>query len=383
MTEGTEQLTKMQADAAPPEAPAQKELALAEFTPGVTDMWAVGAEKGYEHLMKVADVFSHSGLVPDRYRCTCRKRGEDCDCGATNDCAIVIAMALKHRADILGFMQKVYVVYGTPGMESQLAVALANTSGVWTAPIAYKMTGTEGEMDRKCTAWAIDRKSMERCERSCSMEDANKSGWTKPVKLKGGGTMPSKWVTMSEDMLRYRAAMKLMRTYHPEILLGMNTVDELHEIGPRDIEIQVLDERKQAIAAKVGAAQRQIAAPRTEEDEKPISEVMADSAKVVETEPAPAAKEPPAANGKQESLLEQPKTEASEPHSSSLSIEDLLAADMSAMNDGQMREHRQAVVAHYRDLCEGAGESPKDPTTTRTSTLVGECKRLLEVLKQR
>lgn len=388
---GTEQKpqTNELAASSPKEAP-DVGAQIVQSAPGVTDMWAVGAEKGYEHLLKVADIFSHSGLVPDRYRCKCRKHGEDCTCGAVNDCAIVTAMALKHRADILGFMQKVYVVHGTPGMEAQLAIALANTSGVWKAPIAYKWSGTEGAADRKCTAWAVDAKSNEYCERSCSMEDAERMGWTKPVKLKGGGTMPSKWITMSEDMLVYRSSMKLMRTYHPEILLGMSTVDELREIGPRDVEVQVIDDTKSAIAEKVDSARRGIAAPSAE-DEKPISEVMKDAARLEtdsktqakpEEQPqAETAKEAPKANGKQESLLEQPKTTAN-PEGKPIGIKDLLAADLSSMSDKEMREHRIQLVPQYEDLCQAANAEPLDIKTTRTTTIMEHCRKLLEELKQ-
>lgn len=363
---------------------------IVQSAPGVTDMWAVGAEKGYEHLLKVADIFSHSGLVPERYRCKCKKYGEECTCGAVNDCAIVIAMALKHRADILGFMQKVYVVYGTPGMEAQLAIALANTSGVWKGPIGYKWSRTAEKNALKCTAWAIDAKSGEPCERSCSMEDAERMGWTAPVKLKGGGTMPSKWITMPEDMLVYRSSMKLMRTYHPEVLLGMSTVEEIREIGPRDVEIQVIDETKAAIASKVDNARRGLAAPPPE-DEKPIAEVMKEASRLETDSKTKATKEAkpesettseaPAANGKQASLLEKPKTNGN-PEGAPVGIKELLAADLSSMSDGEMREHRIQLVPQYQDLCAAAGKEPMEVKTTRTTVLMDECRTILEELKQ-
>lgn len=221
-------------------------------SPAVTELWAIGAEKGYDHLLRVADIFAHSNLVPERYRCTCGKRGDACTCGKVGDCSIVTAMALKHRADILGFMQKVYVVYGTPGMESQLAIALVNQAGVFEGPIDYEFEGQEGSQERKCTAWAIERRTGRRVERSVSIADANRAGWTKPVKLKGGGTMPSKWVEMPEDMLIYRSAMKLIRTYHPEILFGMYTVDELEEIGPKTIDAEVVHPNREENLRRIG-----------------------------------------------------------------------------------------------------------------------------------
>lgn len=371
----TEQLAKTkesEVDAAPPEASADEQLPLAEFTPGVTDLWAVGAEQGYDHLMRVAEVFANSEMVPVRYRGPKK----------VNDCAIVIAMALKHQADILGFMQNVYVVHGTPGMEAKLAIALANMSGVWKAPIAYKMTGEKGTPERTCTAWAHDSKSNEYCEMDCSLDDANKQGWTKPVPLKGGGTMLSKWVIMPEMMLRYRAAMNLMRLYHPEVLFGMKTIQELDDIGPRDVEVEAVSETAQAIADKVEASRKELPKP-AEEDETPIAEAMEGATKVVETEPAPKKAPPANGSGKQSTLLDQPKTEPPKDPPSSQGLDELVAAGKESMSDSEMREHRKVVIAKYEDLLTATDAASVDLNTTRTSTVLEECVRLNEVLKER
>jgi hypothetical protein len=53
---------------------------------------------------------------------------------------------------------------------------------------------------------------------------AKKEGWF----AKAG----SKWQTIPEQMLRYRAATFLIRTIAPEIGLGLHTVDELEDAGP-------------------------------------------------------------------------------------------------------------------------------------------------------
>jgi hypothetical protein len=253
-----------------PETP-QESFALETIQSGVGEVFAIEAAKGLDNLMRVAEVFSNSGLVPDRYK------------NKKNDCAIVIAMALKHGADVLGFMQNVYVVYGTPGMESKLAIALVNNAGVFKGPIQYKMTGAKGSPDRECTAWGLDAKSGEKCEMSCSIDDANRAGWTKPVPLRKGGTIPSKWVVMPEMMLRYRAAMNLIRVYHPEILFGMRTVDELHDIGPKDVDVEVIpphrDEIKKAVSAATSSVPR---LPAPAPDEKPLSESLAESSTPVE-----------------------------------------------------------------------------------------------------
>jgi len=61
-----------------------------------------------------------------------------------------------------------------------------------------------------------------------SIEMAKAEGWFQ----KNG----SKWQTMPEQMLRYRAASFFGKLYAPEILMGMSTSDELHDIIEGEID---------------------------------------------------------------------------------------------------------------------------------------------------
>jgi hypothetical protein len=56
------------------------------------------------------------------------------------------------------------------------------------------------------------------------MAMAKAEGWS----TKSG----SKWVTMPEQMLRYRAAAFFARIYAPDITLGMQTSEEMRDIEP-------------------------------------------------------------------------------------------------------------------------------------------------------
>ncbi|MBL8321465.1 MAG: hypothetical protein JNJ93_04275, partial [Acinetobacter sp.] len=70
-----------------------------------------------------------------------------------------------------------------------------------------------------CVAWVIERESGERLESSkISIEMAVKEGWYQ----KNG----SKWQTMPEQMLRYRAASFFGRVYAPELLMGLRSAEE-------------------------------------------------------------------------------------------------------------------------------------------------------------
>jgi hypothetical protein len=58
----------------------------------------------------------------------------------------------------------------------------------------------------------------------------------------------SKWITMPELMLKYRAAAFFGRLYAPEVLMGMQTSEEVIDITP--IQPASVDAINSKIAAK-------------------------------------------------------------------------------------------------------------------------------------
>jgi hypothetical protein len=75
----------------------------------------------------------------------------------------------------------------------------------------------------ECTAWAIEKETRERIPSpAVSIEMAVKVGWY--------GKSGSKWQTMPEVMLRYRAASFFGKLYAPELLMGLQSVEEMQDI---------------------------------------------------------------------------------------------------------------------------------------------------------
>jgi len=61
------------------------------------------------------------------------------------------------------------------------------------------------------------------------------------AEAEGWSTKPgSKWKTMPELMLRYRAAAFFARIYAPDITLGMQTSEESMDIEPRQVSGRVI-----------------------------------------------------------------------------------------------------------------------------------------------
>jgi hypothetical protein len=162
----------------------------------------------FNHLWRVATAYSRSAMVPDVFR------------GKPDDCFVAVQLALRLEVDPFMLMQSMYVVHGRPGMEAKLAIALANSRGPFSDRIDWKFHG-EG-MERSCTAFAHDKATGNLCECTVSMAVAKAEGWID----KNG----SKWRTMPDQMLKYRSAAWLIRTTCPEVLMGMSTTDELHDI---------------------------------------------------------------------------------------------------------------------------------------------------------
>ena len=174
----------------------------------------------FEHAQRVARVFAKSSLIPESLR------GKDPEQAVAN---IMLAMNLANRMrlDPYMVMQSMYIVHGRPGIEAKLAIAAVNVSGRFT-PIQYDMAG-DGDA-RYCIAYAKDTKTGEVCKGpKVTIEMAKGEGWaSKPG---------SKWKTMPDLMLQYRAAMFFARTFAPETILGMHSREEIRDMSAIDFEM--------------------------------------------------------------------------------------------------------------------------------------------------
>lgn len=166
-------------------------------------------------LWSMSAMFAQTTLVPKHFR------------GNQGNCAIAINMANRMGADPLMVMQNMYIVYGNPAWSSKFLIATFNQCGRYSS-IKYKMVGTKGSDDYGCYAYATELSTGEVIEGpTITIGIAKAEGWYQ----KDG----SKWVTMPEQMLRYRAASWFIRTTAPELSMGLQTVEEIQDIGERDV----------------------------------------------------------------------------------------------------------------------------------------------------
>ncbi|MEG6615353.1 hypothetical protein V6C27_02770 [Peptococcaceae bacterium 1198_IL3148] len=128
-------------------------------------------------------------------------------------------MASRMGADPLMVMQNLYIVHGRPGWSSQFLISTFNTSGRFSA-LRYEWVGKQETDEYGCKAWAIEKATGEKLEGSViTIGMAKKEGWY--------GKNGSKWQTMPQQMLMYRAASWFIRAYAPELAMGMHTAEEI------------------------------------------------------------------------------------------------------------------------------------------------------------
>lgn len=183
-------------------------------------MSAVGQQiKMFEMQQRMAKMYSTSTIVPDTYK------------NNLGNCVIALDMAQRMKVNPLMVMQNLYIVHGNPAFSSKFLISCINASGRFS-PLRYVFTGERGKDDWGCKVVAYEIGDK---EKQHPLEGANitiglakSEGWFN----KSG----SKWKTMPEQMLRYRAAAFWQRAYCPEISMGFISAEEAREIEDVDYE---------------------------------------------------------------------------------------------------------------------------------------------------
>lgn len=177
---------------------------------------------GFELIQRAANLFAASDIVPTQFK------------NSVANCVIAVDMAIRMHANPLMIMQNLYIVHNRPAWSAQFLIATCNQSGKFSA-LRYKFEGEQGKDTWGCRACATEVATGEQLEGPLiTIGLAKKEGWYSKKDSKGRET--SKWQSMPELMLRYRAASWFVRAYAPEISMGLQTADEVSDTY--DMEIQ-------------------------------------------------------------------------------------------------------------------------------------------------
>lgn len=164
---------------------------------------------GLSAMMKLSATLAEATIIPETFQ---KKPA---------NVLIALNMAQRMNADPLMIMQNMYIVYGNPSFSSKFLIGCFNTCGRFTS-IKYEFFGTPGTDDYGCRAFATEKATNEQVKSiDVTISMAKAEGW---VDKKG-----SKWKTIPQLMLQYRAAAFLIRTVAPEISMGLQTTEELQD----------------------------------------------------------------------------------------------------------------------------------------------------------
>lgn len=211
-----------------------------------------------EHSLNLASKLSKSDLLPQHFK------------GKPENVLLVLALAQSLDINPIMSLQQISVIGGKPCLQATLMISLLNNSGKITGPLRFRWEGQPAQPSRSCTAFATDAATGEIVESEpVSLAMAQAEGWTRNAKYK----------SLPDTMLKWRAASFFVRTYYPEVVLGLHTSEELDDVqiatgapkegSARDRLAQIKANREPQPAAVVPPVVDVESSPDSQEQEQP------------------------------------------------------------------------------------------------------------------
>jgi len=167
------------------------------------------SSQAFNLAARMADAFSKSTVVPRDYQ------------GNPANCLIAVEQACRLNTSPLMIMQNLYIIQGRPAWSSQFIISMINASGRFKTELQYDMTSSGDSLS--CYAYAVNHSGRKVTGPVITMAMAIAEGWV--------GKNGSKWKTMPEIMIRYRAASFFGRLNCPDLVMGIYSSDEVVEIA--------------------------------------------------------------------------------------------------------------------------------------------------------
>jgi hypothetical protein len=205
-------------------AVAEEKKEVAHSNNKVTDysLGIFGTSDNFIMAMQMAKALSSSTIVPSTFQ--------------KNDanCLIAIEQAQRLKVSPLMVMQNLYVIQGRPSWSSKFLIAAINNSGKFDMELQFDETKDKNGKPFSCTAWTM--KNGRRVEgMEVNMDMAKDEGWL--------GKNGSKWKTMPQLMLRYRAASFFSSLNCPELTMGLYTREEMQDNDFKEYPMENLQEQ--------------------------------------------------------------------------------------------------------------------------------------------
>lgn len=184
---------------------------------------AFANRESFQALYDMGKMFATSALVPQNYQ------------GKPMDCAIAVDMANRMGVSPMMVMQNLYVVKGKPQWSGQACMSMIKGSSEFknVLPVYEGEPNTDNwtcfiQAEHKATGQIINGTKV-------TIKMAKDEGWYSKKDKYGKET--SKWQTMPEQMLAYRAAALFARVYLPNALMGVYVEGEAEDISAQEKQV--------------------------------------------------------------------------------------------------------------------------------------------------
>jgi len=164
----------------------------------------------FEDAQRMAKMLATSDLVPKNYQ------------GNIPNTMIALEMANRINVSPFQVMQNLDIIQGKPSWRSTFIIAALNSCGRFK-PLKFEFVGSNSQSDDYgCRAYTDDFDGNRITGPLVTWLMVKSEGWLSKV--------GSKWKTMPELMFQYRAASFFGRLYAPDILNGMQSVEEVKDV---------------------------------------------------------------------------------------------------------------------------------------------------------
>ena len=174
----------------------------------------------FEFAQRQAKSLCESNLVPTSYQ------GQK---GLPN-CLVALEMSKRMNLSPLTVMQNLNIIHGRPTWSAQFISSQIMGCGRFEN-FDYLVKGEGETLEVQCVAKRVEDQKLLKGT-AVSMKMARLEGWTKNPK----------YTSMPELMLRNRAATFFGRQYIPDLLLGVQTSEEVVDIQPLDVTPETVKE---------------------------------------------------------------------------------------------------------------------------------------------
>lgn len=207
--------------AAPPAPDAEQRAKQLMALEDVEPLRPFGSLSTFVKAQRMAHALASSTMIPESYQQWILRNNEwQENKNAIGNVMVAMELSQRLRCGILAIMQNVDVVKGRPGFRGAFCKALVDESPLF-GRLKYEMRGTENGLDEAWRAYAVEKETGEILFGAwISWKMVTGEGWDKNTK----------WTTMRQQMFMYRAASFWVKAHAPELLMGMQTVDELEDV---------------------------------------------------------------------------------------------------------------------------------------------------------